>query len=457
MKAVAISALASGQGKTMFTMALLHWIKTNIGSVRPYKVGPDYIDPRFHEKITGVDSINLDLYMMKENELKSTFLYYAKGYDNLVVEGVMGFYDGIDYGTSTYEVTKALAVPTVLVVSAEGSYATIVPTLKGMMEYKPNNTIKGVILNKLSSEKHFQTIKSQIEKELPQLKILGWIQKNLDAISSRHLGLDLTELNSEKLDQLSKQVMKNIDVPELLKFMEDKNEIECEADLWLQEADKVKQVCGNLNITIVNDEAFSFIYQQNIDFLEKVFGKVHRVSALKDEEIPIETDVVYIPGGYVETPEVAPILHTASRFKQSLQKIASYPDKRIYAECAGLMFLGAKIQTTDDQVIEGAGILPLNFEIQKIRHRLGYYKAVDKDSFTIYKGHAFHYSRPALIGEDESCIKWGLFKDRDKEATAGAWTNENGNVLGTYLHSLFFNQPNLVLEYLCPNSALQKI
>ncbi|OGI21989.1 MAG: hydrogenobyrinic acid a,c-diamide synthase (glutamine-hydrolyzing) [Candidatus Melainabacteria bacterium RIFOXYA12_FULL_32_12] len=451
MKAVAISALSSGQGKTMFTMALLHWLKTNIGSVRPYKVGPDYIDPRFHEKITGVDSINLDLYMMTEDEVKSTFLYYAKGVENLVIEGVMGFYDGIDYGTSTYEVTKAVNVPTILVVSAEGSYATIVPTLKGMMEYKPNNTIQGVILNKLSSEKHFQTIKNQIKKELPQLNILGWIQKSLDTISSRHLGLDLTELNNEKLSELSESVMKNIDIPELLKFMEYKNEIEVRADYWLHEVDEIKQTCGNLTLTVVNDEAFSFIYPQNLHFFEKVFGKVHRISALNDEEIPSGTDIVYIPGGYVETPEVAPIVHKATRFKQSLQKFASNPDKKIYAECAGLMFLGEKIQTTDDKWIEGAGILPLNFEIQKIRHRLGYYKAVDKNNLNIYKGHAFHYSRPVPVNEDLSGIKWGLFKERDKKATAGAWTNENKNVLGTYLHSLFFNQPDLVLEYLTPS------
>ena len=448
MKAIAISALSSGQGKTMFTMALLNWLKANLGTVRPYKVGPDYIDPRFHEKITGMDSINLDMYMMSEDYIKSTFLYYAIGLNNLVVEGVMGFYDGIDHGTSTYDVTKTLNVSTVLLVSAEGSYTTVVPTLKGMIDYKPNNTIKGIVLNKISSEKHYQVIKDQIKREIPQLKVLGWIQKGLDVISSRHLGLDLTELNNEKLNELSDAVMKNIDIPELLKFMEYQNTIECESDYWLKEAEKVKQICGDLSLSIVHDEAFSFVYKQNLHFLEKVFGKIYKVSALNDEEIPDDTDVVYIPGGYVETAEVAPILDKAFRFKQSLQKIANNPDKRIYAECAGLMFLGNEIQTVDDKKINGAGILPLNFEIQKIRHRLGYYKAIDKENLSLYKGHAFHYSRPLQINAEESFIKWGLFKDRDEKASAGAWTNEKKNVLGTYLHSFFFNQPDLVLRYL---------
>jgi len=89
MKATVISALSSGQGKTLFTMALLQWLKNNYGSVRPFKVGPDYIDPRFHEKIIGSDSVNLDLYLMSEKEVISTFSHYTTGMACAVVEGVM--------------------------------------------------------------------------------------------------------------------------------------------------------------------------------------------------------------------------------------------------------------------------------------------------------------------------------------------------------------------------------
>ncbi|OGI03274.1 MAG: hydrogenobyrinic acid a,c-diamide synthase (glutamine-hydrolyzing) [Candidatus Melainabacteria bacterium GWF2_37_15] len=441
MKAAVISALSSGQGKTLFTMALLQWLKENVGSVRPFKVGPDYIDPRFHEKITGVASVNLDLYMMSEVEVKNAFSYYTKDFDCTVVEGVMGLYDGLDYGTSTYEVAKAINIPTILIISAEGSYATLVPVLRGILDYKPNNTVQGVILNKVSSEKHYETVAKQINSEIPNLKILGWIQKGLDIITSRHLGLDLTELENEKFSEIANKVMEHINITELMDFMELKLSITSEKDCFMRNIEKHKKT-----IAVVNDRAFSFVYKQNLDFFDKFFEKVYRISALNNDEIPQDADVVYIPGGYVETPDVAYILDKADKFKSSLKAFSENPKKKIYAECAGFMFLGEKIQTTDGNWINGAGILPVDFEIQKKRNRLGYYKAIDKDDLMLYKGHAFHYSCPTNI-EEEAIVKWGLFKDKDSQASVGAWTNEKRNVLGTYLHTLFYNQPELVLKY----------
>lgn len=447
MKAAAITALSSGQGKTLFTMALMQWLKQNAGSVQPFKVGPDYIDPLFHKKITGVDSVNLDVCMMSEQDIKNTFAHYSQRTDFSVVEGVMGFYDGIDYGSSTYEATRIINIPTILIISAEGSYATLVPILKGVLEYRQDNTIHGVVLNKVSSEMHFKTIEKQLKKELPELKILGWIQKGLDIISSRHLGLDLTELDNEKVNEIAEKVMQYIDTPELLRLMEIKIASESENSRFMCDAERVREACKEKQIAIVCDEAFSFVYKQNIDFFEKFFRKVYRVSAMKDEEIPHEADVVYIPGGYVETPEVASVLEKANRFKSSLKAFSDNPHKKIYAECAGLMFLGEKIQTTEGGWINGTGILPMSFKFQKKRNRLGYYKAIDKDDFTLYKGHAFHYSCPFDIKEGAR-VKWGLFKPHDEVAKVGAWTNEKGNVIGTYLHSFFYNQPELVLRYM---------
>lgn len=449
MKAIAISALSSGQGKTLFTIALLNWLKNNFGAVRSYKVGPDYIDTRFHEKITGIPSINLDLYMASEDEVKDSFFHYAQGKSSLVVEGVMGFYDGMDYGTSTYDVTRVLDIPVVLIISAEGSYSSIIPTINGTIDYKSGNTIKGIILNKVSSEKHYQIIKKQVQAELPNLEMLGWIPKNLPVISSRHLGLDLTELNSEKLNELSESVMKNIDITKLMNFMEYNKPTVNKNIYYTKDINLIVDITKELVITIVNDDAFSFLYAQNVDFIENIFGKVYKVSAINNETINQSSDVVYIPGGYIETPEVSSLLHNADLFKQSLKAIIEAENKKIYAECAGLMFLGNKIQTTDGEFINGMGALPLNFEIQKTRHRLGYYKAIDRDDLTIYKGHSFHYSRPVTI-DNTDIVKWGLFKNSDSNATPGGWANEKGNIFGTYLHTFFFNQPDLIMKYFVP-------
>lgn len=224
MRAAVISALSSGQGKTLFTTAMLQWFKVNHESVRAFKIGPDFIDPKFHEKITGISSVNLDLYMSNNVEIKDTFNYYANGFSNIIIEGVMGFYDGMDYGSSTYEVARTLKVPTILVISGKSSYNTIIAILKGMLDYKSDNTIKGVVLNRISTETHYELIKNAIKKELPQIKILGWIKEGIIDISSRHLGLDLNELNNSKLNELSESVMQNINILELLKFMDFQSE-----------------------------------------------------------------------------------------------------------------------------------------------------------------------------------------------------------------------------------------
>lgn len=449
MKAVAITAISSGQGKTLFTMAILHWLKNNVGLVRPFKVGPDYIDTRFHEKITGIPSVNLDLYMKSEEDVKKSFYHYANDAKCNVIEGVMGFYDGMDYGASTYDVVKTIEVPTVLIISAEGSYSTVAPMLKGILEYRKDNQVKGIILNKVSSDSHYSLVEKQLKKDLPDIELLGWIQKGLTAISSRHLGLDLTELDNKKLDEISESVMKNIDTDKFLNLMEFSPKFNYKGDLFEQFASRYEEVFKDLTLTIVYDDAFSFTYQQNIDFFHRFFKKVYKISGIANDKIPVVSDVVYIPGGYVETPEVSPLLDKAVDFKQSLKEFANTPGKRIYAECAGLMFLGEKIQTTDGGSINGAGLLAVDFEMQKKRNRLGYYKALDKESLNIYKGFSFHYSKP-YSDKERSILEWGLFKDRDNRAEGGAWTNKNGNVLGTYLHSFFFNQPELVFKYMNP-------
>lgn len=450
MKAVAISALSSGQGKTLFTTSLLYWIQKQLSPVRSYKAGPDYIDTKFHEKITGYPSINLDLFMMSPEELVSVFSYYAHGFDNVVIEGVMGFYDGIDYKTSTYDISKALNVPVILVLSAEGTYSTLIPQIKGILDYKKDNMIRGIVLNKVSSEQHYQIVKQLIDQEIPEITTLGWIQKDLSALSSRHLGLDLAELENQKLDELSHQVMKYIDTKKLQKLI-DVNILSTKQNPFDNDIiASLFDLSHNKNLTIVHDKAFSFLYPVNFDFLKELFSNVTMISALNNDEIPIDTDVVYLPGGYVETSEVAPILDKANIFKKSLRSISEYSNKLVYAECAGLMYLGNNIQTTYESTITGCNLLSLDFEMKKHRTRLGYYKVLDMSNLNIYRGHAFHYSN-AIEMPNNAFLQWSIYKNTSLKAQTGAWINLNKNVLGTYLHTMFFNQPELVRKYFLPH------
>ena len=212
-KALLISAIASNHGKTLLTTALLHHYKK---SVRPYKCGPDFIDPQFHQKVVNTPSINLDGYMMDDAQVRWIFAQYFNK-ETAIVEGVMGYYDGMDKNSSAYDIAKLTGVASLLVLDGSGSYITLSAVLKGLKEFRDDNTIKGVVINKVSSQMHYELIKKHIEAEVDGVVVCGWIQKGLKSLSSTHLGLDLEKL--EDLDEIVDDVLAHIAFDKLESIM----------------------------------------------------------------------------------------------------------------------------------------------------------------------------------------------------------------------------------------------
>jgi len=413
-KALLISAIASNQGKTLLTMALLHHYKN---SVRPFKCGPDFIDPQFHEKIANTPSVNLDGFMMNKEQLEWTFEHYMDK-DVAIVEGVMGYYDGMDKGASAYDIAKILQIPSLLILDASGSYITISAILKGMQEFREDNTIKVVVLNKVSSKMHYQLVKKYIEIEYLNVVVIGWIEKNLPSISSSHLGLNLEELESTQLDIIVNDVLKYIDLELLENYMsiEIKNK-----DIYpFKKIVKKDEKC-----VLVKDKNFSFIYHDNFEFLQEVYRELVVVDSTKDEVIDDDADIVIIVGGYVETEESYTRVKNSKSFQSSLINHA-FKDKKIYAECAGLIYLGKKI---DDKPM--SGILDIEFELSSKRERLGYYYGIDFETNDVKKGHAFHYSK--IVSAPKGDI--GLYKSSTKMMKDGGY--KKGNIVGTYLHTMW--------------------
>ncbi|MDF1882172.1 cobyrinate a,c-diamide synthase, partial [Sulfurimonas sp. MAG313] len=406
-KALVISAIASNQGKTLLSMALLSHYKNR---VRPFKCGPDFIDPQFHEKISNTPSVNLDGFIMNEDQLRWTFSHYADK-EVSICEGVMGFYDGMDKGSSAYDVAKILDIPSLLILDAGGSYITTSAVLKGLKEFRKGNTIKAVVLNRISSAMHFALVKKHIEAECEDILVAGWIEKDLPSISSRHLGLDLEELDTAQLDEISKDVLKNIDMKALEAIMSINIQ---KVNIYpFKEIVKKDEVCA-----LVKDKNFSFMYFDNINYLKEIYKEVVFIDSTKDEVIPENADIVIIGGGYVETDEAYARIKNSNNFKNSLIKHAS-KDKEIYAECAGLIYLGKSI---DDKPM--SGILDIKFTLGKKRERLGYYYGLDFQSQTLIKGHAFHYSSVTQAPKGDV----GLYKSSQKMMKDGGW--KKGNVLG---------------------------
>lgn len=418
MKAICVSAISSNQGKTLLTTALLHYFKK---SVRAYKIGPDYIDPQFHEIISSRASINLDTFIMNENQVKWIFNKYND--QNIsILEGVMGFYDGMDKGSSAYDVTKLLNIPTILLLDGSGSYITISAVLKGLKTYKENNTIKAVVLNKLSSSMHYELIKNQIEKDFDDIFVLGWIKKDLQTLKETHLGLDLIDANKELLESLSNEVVENIDLEKL------ENIATFEANTQENYPfDNFKKI--DKKISIIKDENFSFVYYDNIIFLQELFEKVEFIDSTKDEKISEDSDVVYIAGGYVETTASYNKIKNSSNFRNSL--INHSKTKHIYAECAGLLYLGNKV---DEKQM--SSILDIDFTLTNKRVRLGYYYSTNG-----IKGHAFHYTKPLDTKNGVDILS----KSKNSKGEFGAW--RKNKVYGTYLHTMFRNNINILKDY----------
>ncbi len=398
-KAITISAVASNEGKTIVTAALLYHFRD---SVRPFKVGPDFIDPLFHKKICNNASINLDTFMMREDQVKWIFEKYADK-EMAIVEGVAGFYDGMDKGCSAYSVSKLLAIPTIMILDGSSTYITISAVLKGLKTYYHDNTIKAVIFNRLSSTGHYELIKKQIEKDHSDIVVLGWIPNHLESLDSIHLGLNLSDENFLKMQHISEEILQHIDLIALEKLAS--SSVQSKAYPF----DEVPK--SNKTLAIVHDENFCFLYHDNIEYFKEVFAEVIMIDPSKDENI--DADIVYIPGGYVETPKAYSLLKKANNFQDSLRKHAQ--DKPIYAECAGFIYLGNRV---DEKAM--SGILDVDFEMQKRFTRLGYYEIEGN------RGHCFHYSKPVV--EDIMMKK-------------------EGKVYGTYLHIFFRNHSDIMRRY----------
>lgn len=425
MKGVVIASNASGGGKTTLTLGLMKALIDRGYDVQGFKVGPDYIDPAFHEKITGKSSRNLDFHLMGEKGVKASFSR-GKG-DVAVVEGVMGFYDGkgITSEGSTAHIASMLNLPIILVITPKSQSLTLCAELKGILEFGQAN-IQGIIFNNIT-ESYFKLLKALVEQNL-KLKVYGYLPKHEGlALKSRHLGLvqssEVKDLE-DKIKLCSSLINENLDMEELIKDLKT-----CESE---SHEDYFKLNSKNINIAIAKDEAFSFYYKENIELLEQA-GTVKYFSPLRDEKLPENIDFLYIGGGY---PEV--FREELSKNKALLQNIRVRLEKglRCYAECGGLMYLTEAIEGSP-QVGFFRGQSFMTSRLQNF----GYANLeVVEENVLLPKGasiscHEFHKSYVDLEEKAIYEVKKNNFDNSQKVWSCGYIKN---NTLGAYAHVHFF-------------------
>ena len=294
---VLFAAPSSGSGKTTIVCGILRALKNRGKAVSAFKCGPDYIDPLFHERVVGVKSGTLDLFFSDENTLRRLYAQNADGADSAVIEGVMGYYDGLSAASdeaSTYAVAKALSAPVVLIVDSRGQSLSALATLRGFLDYRPDSGIKGVVFNRMS-EHVYRALKPQVEAlgVVP----LGFVPKS-DALTleSRHLGLvtpnEVKDL-SEKLDALAALFETTLDFDALEALMQSAPE------LTVPDAPVVPDMPKTV-IAVAKDKAFCFLYRDNLALLKRYGAELKYFSTLSDTALPAGTQGLYLPGGYPE-------------------------------------------------------------------------------------------------------------------------------------------------------------
>lgn len=441
-----IAAASSGSGKTVISCGLMAALSQTGKKVVACKCGPDYIDPMFHREVLGVDSENLDLFLCEEDVMKQLFLRHAKQADITVVEGVMGFYDGMALDSdaaSSYDVAAKLRIPVILVVPCKGAALSVLALLKGMLEFREDSNIKGILLNRVSAML-YPRMKQMIEEGLRQMgheiPVVGYVPEDeVFQLESRHLGL----VTPEEIGEIQSQLAK---AGELLRTTVDLDLLEqiAEQAAEVTESEHILNLNpGKVRIGVARDVAFSFYYKDNLEFLQSQGCELVYFSPLRDQNLPEHLQGLILGGGYPElyAKELSQNPSMCSEIKGAIQ--AGMP---CIAECGGFMYLQKELEGKDGVTYPMVGAIDANAYRTPRLSRFGYVNIqAQKDGRYLkkgeqLKGHEFHYWNSTENGTD--CV---AVKPDGKRSWECIHMNEN--LFAGYPHIHFYSNRNFAQRF----------
>lgn len=333
MPRIIFAAACSGSGKTLITCGILQALINRGLKVASLKCGCDYIDTMFHSYIIGAKTGNLDTFFTDENTVKYLFANNSKDTDISIIEGVMGYYDGIagiDLLASTYDIAAKTNTPVILIIDAKGMSLSIVALIKGFLEYKSDSKIAGVILNKVSPM-IYNRLKLKIEQDL-KVKVFGYVpvQKDLK-IESRYLGLispdEIKDLK-QNLNNFANTLENTIEIDNIIKLANSCKKLDYNTI-------KIPKINKKVKIAVAKDAAFSFYYKENLELLKDMGADIINFSPLNDKVIP-NVDGIILGGGY---PELYVKQLSANLSMRNSIKTAIENQIPCIAECGGFLYL----------------------------------------------------------------------------------------------------------------------
>jgi cobyrinic acid a,c-diamide synthase len=426
-----IAAPASGSGKTAITLALLALARRNGIAISSAKVGPDYIDPAFHAAATGRPCFNLDGWAMRPETLRGALAAAARDADVVLIEGVMGLFDGAAIGPggadgSTADLAASLGLPVVLVLNAKGQGATAGAVLEGLARHRRDVRVAGVIFNRVGGPGHRAILAAAAEAA--HIPVFGYLPTLPPlALQERHLGLrqagEIADLD-RFLAAAADAIAPHLDPAPLLSIAAP---IAARGDA-LPGLPPLGQ-----RIAVARDVAFAFAYPAQLEAWRRAGAALSFFSPLADEAPEEEADAVFLPGGYPELH--AGRLSINRRYQQGLRDAAER-GALVYGECGGYMALGESLIDAEGVAHPMAGLLPVSTSFAHPKLHLGYRRAALLDPGPLgargaaFAGHEFHYASVAHEAGDA-----GLFQASNAQGQdLGAFGRRVGNVMGSSLH-----------------------
>ncbi len=486
---VMFAAPASGSGKTLITCGFLKALKNRGVHAASFKCGPDYIDPMFHQTVLGIPARNLDTFFTDTETTRYLFGRAARNAEISVLEGVMGYYDGAGADTTTassYELANVTETPVILIVNAKGMGLSVVPLIQGFIGYRQDSHIAGVILNQVSSMV-YKKLKQKIEQEL-SVPVFGYVPRCPElVVESRHLGLVLPEEVKdiqEKLQKFSELLIETVEIEKIISCAKKAPELEWGMPKSLELSIKIAKegglfygsqgtsqfrkkeenrcihrsrekgqgfpqyklqgnVCA-LQIGIAKDEAFCFMYQDNLELLKELGAELVYFSPVHDVCLPSQLDGVILYGGY---PELY-----AKRLSQNSSMRKSVKNKirqglPFLAECGGFMYLQESMEDMEGNVWEMAGVFAGKAYWTKKLGRFGYLTLTARSHGQILRqedtvnGHEYHYFDCTQNGSNYCAKK--PFGTKEWECMQG-----QGHYAAGFPHLYYYSNPRFLAGFL---------
>ncbi len=447
---ILLAAGASGSGKTLITCGLLQALVNRGKKVASFKCGPDYIDPMFHSRVIGTKSRNLDTFFTDGEMVRYLLTENASDCDIAVIEGVMGFYDGVGGITdkaSAYDLADTTDTPVIFIVNSRGMSISLAAYVKGFLEYRKNSHIQGVILNQMSPML-YPRMKKLLEEELG-VQVLGYVPKVEDCvIESRHLGLvlpdEIPELKS-RLEKLAGVLEKTLDMDAILALAENAAPVQLKEHCIHDAAENnvyAWRLPEKVRIGVADDEAFCFFYEDNFRLLRNMGAELVSFSPIHDRTLPEDLDGILLYGGYPELN--GSLLEQNETMRQDVSQ-AIKQGIPCMAECGGFMYLHEEMEGMDGRFYHMAGVIPGKVYRTPKLSRFGYITLEKNDSLPDadffgnsdpgkIPAHEFHYF------DSENC---GSALHASKPASTRGWDcmHSRERLLAGFPHLYYYGNP----------------